>query len=78
MMFRIIKTKVFNVDMFEVEVETYTKFFWFFGKVEWLPLEFTHPDLPKPGLGIFPSYHQALQAMLMDIEFKMNLNYLDL
>lgn len=70
-MFRIVKIH----GGFRVEVETYTKVWWFFGKVEWLPIEFTHPDLPN-GL-TYPEYHQALQALLIEIEFRLNMKYLE-
>lgn len=60
---------------FSVEVETYKKVWWFFGKVEWLPYNFGYH---VPGThAVFESYHHALQQLLIDIERELNLYYLD-
>lgn len=67
---------MFKITEFEgkfiVEHEIYTKVFWFFGKVTWEKFYFRD----RYGAD-FSSYHEALQALLLKIEFDLNMAYLD-
>lgn len=70
-MFRIIKI---NKKHWVVEVEKSVKVFWFISKTEWSPYDFGTAEGTTIG---FESYHHALQQLLIDIEHKLNLNYMN-
>lgn len=80
-MFRIVKEDGF----YQVEYKQNIKFLWFFVREEWKLYEFdAEYTAIRGGFQIcfdgsvqFASYHEALQALLIKIEYELNLAYLD-
>ena len=64
-MYRIVKID----NCFLPQVQTYKKVWWFFGKVQWV----NYWDNNRT----FPTYHHALQQLLLSIEKDLNLKYMD-